>query len=185
VRMFKTPVVILALVLWFTACAPPPTASPFIPPQSITSSGTTVVAQYTPPPQPTSIGNTPIPSVNQNTPSILASCVNSLHFVEDVSFPDGSMVRSGERIEKIWRVENNGTCGWDTQYRIRLVNGDQLGAPAELALYPARPGTQADLRIIFIAPSESRTYLSTWQAYDNKGLAFGDPFYINFSVQSP
>jgi hypothetical protein len=184
VRMFKPPVVILALVLCINACAPQRTPSPFIPPQNSILSATSVAAQYTPPPQPTAVGNPPTPLFNQN-PTSSIPCINSLHFVEDVTFPDGSIVRSGERIEKVWRVENNGTCSWDSRYRMRLVNGDQLGAPAELALYPARPGTQADLRIIFIAPSESRLYLSTWQAYDADGLAFGDPFYINIFVQSP
>jgi hypothetical protein len=184
-RMYKPPVIILALVLFISACAPQPTPPPFIPPQNSTLAATSVAAQYTAPPQPTSIGDTPSPSINQNPSSTSSSCTNSLHFVEDVSFPDGSIVQPGERIEKVWRVENNGSCSWDSHYRIRLVNGDQLGAPAELALYPARPGTQADLRIVFIAPYESRLYQSTWQAYDNDGLAFGDPFYINFSVQSP
>lgn len=184
-RISFSPVFFLALVLFINACTPQPTAPPFIPPQSGPLATSTVAAQYTPPPQPTAVGDAPSPSILQNPSSTLTSCTNSLHFVEDVSFPDGSIVQAGERIEKIWRVENNGTCSWDSQYRMRLVNGDQLGAPAELALFPARPGTQAELRIIFIAPSESRLYLSTWQAYDANGLAFGDPFYINIIVRAP
>jgi Ig-like domain from next to BRCA1 gene len=183
VRMSFSPVIILALVLCINACTPQSTAVPFIPPQNETSVAT-AAAQYTPPPQPTALGDTPTSPNSQLLSSPSAPCTNNLHFIQDVSYPDGSIVKAGDRIEKVWRVENNGTCNWDSQYRMRLVNGDQLGAPAELALYPARPGTQADLRIVFIAPAESRLYLSTWQAYDANGLAFGDPFYIDISVQS-
>jgi hypothetical protein len=183
--MFLTPVFILSLVLFFTACAPQPTVSPYIPPQSGTSPTMAGAGLYTPPPQPTSIGETHTPSVNQGVATPSSSCVSNLRFVEDVSYPDGSVVRPGEKIEKIWRVENNGTCNWDSRFSMRLVEGDQLGAPAELALYPARPETQADLRVIFIAPLESRYYKSTWQAVGPDNFPFGDPFYIDIFVQYP
>jgi hypothetical protein len=183
VRMSFSPVIILALVLFISACTPQPTAVPFIPPSDQTQVATEPVAVYSPPPLPTTVANSPVPT---NIPSPASNlCINNLRFVEDVSYPDGTVVRPGERIEKVWKVENNGTCAWDSKYRMRLVSGDQLGAPAELALYPARPGTQAELRIIFIAPLENRQYQSTWQAYDPNGNIFGDPFYINIIVQSP
>ena len=38
------------------------------------------------------------------------------------------------------------------------------------------------LRIVFIAPLEAGTYRSAWQAYNPQGVAFGDPFYIEFAV---
>jgi len=185
VRMYSSPVIILTLVIFLAGCAPPPTASPFIPPSNETRLPSASPLSYTPPPLPTPLGAT-VPSANlpAAVPSV-APCSNYLRFVEDINFPDGTVVRPGEKIEKLWRVENNGTCSWDSRYRMRLVEGDQLGAPVELALYPARPGTQAELRVIFIAPRESRYYRSTWQAYGPDGLSFGDPFYIDIFVQSP
>jgi hypothetical protein len=185
VRMISLAVTILALVLWVNACTPQKTDSPFVPPVSGTAAATVGAAVYTPPPQPTAIGDTPSPPILPGFSGDLTTCSNSLRFIEDITIPDGTVVRSGEKIEKIWRVENNGTCSWDSRYRLRLASGDQLGAPVELALYPARPGTQAELRIIFIAPPENRIYRSTWQAYGPDGIAFGDPFYIDILVQSP
>lgn len=185
-RIYSSPVIILTLVIFFTtACTPQPTASPFIPPSNETHLPSAGPLLYTPPPLPTTIGAT---FTAANIPTVItteASCYNSLRYIEDINFPDGTIVSSGEKIEKLWKVENNGTCSWDSRYRMRLVEGDQLGAPAELALFPARPGTQAELRVIFIAPRESRYYRSTWQAYGPDGLAFGDPFYIDIFVQSP
>jgi hypothetical protein len=184
VRMYSSPVIILALVIFLTSCAPQPTASPFIPPPNETLDSTSGTLSYTPPPLPAAISA--IPAVSSPTaPAAETPCTNSLRFIEDINFPDGTIVRPGEKIEKSWRVENNGSCSWDSRYRMRLVEGDRLGAPEELALFPARPGTQADLRVIFIAPRESRYYRSTWQAYGPDGLAFGDPFYIDIFVQSP
>jgi hypothetical protein len=185
VRMYSSPVIILTLVIFLAGCGPQPTASPFIPPSNETVIQITVPLSYTPPPLPTTIGATP---TSVNIPVAVTaevSCYNSLRFVEDVNFPDGTVVRPGEKIEKLWRVENNGTCSWDSRYRMRLVEGEQLGAPVELALFPARPGTQAELRVIFISPRENRYYRSTWQAFGPDGLVFGDPFYIDIFVQSP
>jgi hypothetical protein len=185
VRMYSSPVIILALVIFLTGCTPQPTALPFIPPSNETLLPSIIPLSYTPPPLPTTIGAT---STAVNLPTVIsneAPCVNSLRYIEDINFPDGTVVRAGEKIEKLWKVENNGTCSWDSRYRMRLVEGDQLGAPVELALFPARPGTQAELRVIFIAPRESRYYRSTWQAHGPDGLAFGDPFYIDIFVQSP
>jgi len=185
VRMYSSPVIILALALFINACSPAPTASPFIPPGNESLPSTLESLPFTPPPLPTVLGETPVPGSILNNPTVQAGCTNSLRFVEDVNFPDGTIVRPGEKIEKLWRVQNDGTCSWDSRYRMQLVSGDQLGAPAELALYPAFPGSQADLRVIFIAPLENRYYQSTWQAYSPEGMAFGDPFYINIIVQNP
>lgn len=184
-RIMSLLVAILIPVFCFNACSPQGTAPPFIPPVSGTEAVTSGAVVYTPPPQPTAIGEIPTNSAFPAFPTESTTCSNNLRFIGDVSIPDGTAVRAGERIEKIWRVENNGNCSWDYRYRIRLVSGDQLGAPVELALYPARPGTEAELRIVFIAPLENRLYRSTWQAISPEGSAFGDPFYIDIFVQSP
>lgn len=184
-RMYSSPVIILALAFSIYACAPLPPASPFIPPGNESLSPTAEALPFTPPPLPTVLGETPVPGPTLNNPTDQAGCINSLRFVEDINFPDGTIVRPGEKIEKLWRVQNDGTCSWDSRYSMQLVSGDQLGAPAELALYPALPGSQAELRVIFIAPPENRYYQSTWQAFSPEGTAFGDPFFINIVVQNP
>jgi hypothetical protein len=105
--------------------------------------------------------------------------------VEDLSIPDGTLVTPGQRLDKRWRVENNGTCNWDERYRVKLIAGPPLGAPEEQALYPARAGTQAEVRILFTAPQETGTYRSAWQAFSPDGLPFGDPFFIEVTVGNP
>jgi len=86
-------------------------------------------------------------------------------------------------LDKQWLVQNTGVCNWDSHYRLRLISGDALGAATEQALYPARAGTQAVIRMLFIAPQNSGVYVSEWQAFDPNGIAFGKSFYIKVEVQ--
>ncbi|MGB9639616.1 MAG: NBR1-Ig-like domain-containing protein [Anaerolineales bacterium] len=139
---------------------------------------------YIPPsPQIEKITQSPNPSVILPTPTI--TCTNSLRFVADITIPDGSQVKPNESIEKIWEVENNGSCNWDERYRLKWIGGSELGSAAEQALYPARSGTHAQIRLHLIAPQTPATYHSAWQAFDPQGVPFGDPIFIEFVVIAP
>jgi hypothetical protein len=109
--------------------------------------------------------------------------VDGLTFVDDVTIPDFSVISPGSTLDKQWLVQNSGTCNWDKRYLMRLISGDLLGAPAEQALYPARAGSQATLRILFTAPAEPGEYVSEWQAFGDNGIPFGDTFFIKIIVQ--
>jgi hypothetical protein len=93
-------------------------------------------------------------------------------------------VQPGERLDKRWRVQNNGTCNWDERYHIKLIAGPGMGVPVRQALVPALSGTQVDIRMVFIAPEESGNYRSAWQAYDPQDQPFGDPFFIDVVVNA-
>ena len=93
------------------------------------------------------------------------------------------MVAPGSLLDKQWLVQNSGDCNWDSRYRLRLISGDALGAATEQALYPARAGTQAAIRMLFTAPQDSGVYVSEWQAFDPNGVPFGKSFYIKIEVQ--
>ncbi len=96
--------------------------------------------------------------------------------------PDGTSVTPGEKIDKQWLVTNVGTCNWDAAYRLKLISGDAMGAPAEQALYPARAGTQATLRIVFTAPQAAGNYVTVWQAVAPDGSAFGQTVTLQINV---
>jgi len=121
----------------------------------------------------------------QSPTSTPEACTNNLSFVQDITVPDGSPVQPGGTIEKEWLVTNSGTCDWGPDYRMKLIGGEAFNAVTEQALYPARAGTQATLRIIFIAPLVAGTYDSAWQAFAPDGSAFGDAFYLQILVTGP
>jgi hypothetical protein len=171
--------VMLALLL-VCACSPASTATPFRPP--------TLPAPLI---EPTLIINpTKAIVVVQSTPlpTILATvdaeqCSNNLTFVEDITISDNSFITVGATIDKQWRVENSGTCHWSSEYRLKHIGGAIFDAPEEIALYPARAGTQATIQILFTAPFTDGVYESAWQAHDPDGIAFGDPIYLRVVVQ--
>ena len=109
-------------------------------------------------------------------------CVDNLRYLEDQTIPDGSMVSTGEMLDKRWLVENNGSCNWGKDHRLKLISGFDLGAATEQALFPARSGTQAAIRIVFTAPAEPGVYRSAWQASNPAGQLFGDPIFIEVQV---
>ena len=129
--------------------------------------------------RPTATPTTILPVAPTPTPI----CTNNLVFISDVTIPDGTVEAPGITLDKQWLVQNSGDCNWDASYRLRLISGDALGASTEQALYPARAGTQATLRILFTAPQEAGEYISEWQVFDANGIAFGESFFIKIEVQ--
>jgi hypothetical protein len=127
----------------------------------------------------------PQPSAEPTQPVTAPKCTDNLTFVSDLSIPDGTVVKPGESLDKRWQVVNSGECNWDKKYRLKLIAGPEMGVPAEQALYPARSGTEATIRMVFTAPNEPGTYRSAFQAFTPDGTAFGDAFFIEVVVEAP
>lgn len=169
---------LLCAALILSACGAGRAPTPYLPPTIAPTSPLTVPVNQV---QANLVTETVDLESPEATPT--PACVPILTFLEDLTVPDGSLVTPGSILDKRWRVENSGTCNWDENYRLKLIAGPELGAKPEQALYPARSGTQAVLRIIFTAPEEPGPYRSAWQAYDPGGEPFGDPFFIEIVVQ--
>jgi len=172
---------ILILLGTLPACAPTATPTVFRPPNGSVSPATPPSglqpAAVTPIVFPT---DTLTPAPIQIT--LAPPCADGLTFLSDLTIPDGTVVLPNQSVEKQWLVENSGTCNWDSRYRLRWVGGETLGAPTEVALYPARAGARVTLRILFTAPSAAGTYQSQWQAVSPDGTLFGDAVYMQIIV---
>jgi len=168
------PVILFALILP-PACAPRITSTPFRPP---TQPGPTQTLPTTTP-VPQLFTAVPTPTLTATFPG---PCTNSLDFLDDITIEDGTIVSPGAVIDKHWLVQNSGSCDWDSTYRLRWIGGDPLGADDEQALYPARAGTQATLRILFTSPMIEGPSESSWQAVDPNGNVFGDLIYMKIVV---
>jgi hypothetical protein len=165
---------LLPLIL-AVSCAPQASPTAFRPP---TEAGPTQILPTTTP-IPHLFTPVPTPTI---TATIPGPCTNNLGFTDDITIADNSYVSPGSSIDKQWLVQNSGTCNWDSSYRLKWIGGDPLGAAEEQALYPARAGTQATLRILFTAPTIEGPDESAWQAVDPSGNVFGDLIYIKFVV---
>ena len=169
---------LLFAALILSACGARRAPTPYVPPTIAPTSPLRVPAN-----QAQANLATEAVDLESTEPNPTPECVPNLTFLEDLTVPDGSLVKPGSTLDKRWRVENSGTCNWDEKYRLKLIAGPEMGAKPEQALYPARSGTQAVLRIIFTAPEEPGPYRSAWQAYGPGGQPFGDPFFIEIMVQ--
>lgn len=172
---------IVILVGTFAACTPTATPTFFRPPGGLASSATPLTdllpAAATPVISPTA---TSTPTLEPPTP--IPPCTDNLSWLGDLSFEDNTIVQPGQSIDKQWSVQNSGTCDWDARYKLVNINGEPLGAAAEIPLYPARAGAFVTLRIIFVAPSIAGTFRSEWQAQGPDGALFGDMIYIQIIV---
>ena len=171
----------LVLALLAAGCGPAATPTFFVPP---------TLGSLPNPPAAYLVGATSTPGVTSTravvpsdiVPSPTPPCNDNLTYVQDLTVPDGSNYAPGQPIDKQWLVTNSGTCNWDSRYRLKLIGGDAMAAPPMQALYPARAGTQATIRIVFTAPQQAGLYQSQWKAMNPDGLVFGDAFYIQIAV---
>jgi hypothetical protein len=177
VRTWFLPIVIL-FSSFVSACSnqegrPTPTEAIYRPPTQIPVEVPTV----------TETGVEALQDEGRSTPTPF--CTNGLWFLGDLTIPDGTVVNPGERLDKRWEVQNNGTCNWDQHYRVKLIAGPGMGIPVQRALIPALSGTEVVIRMVLIAPDEPGNYRSAWQAYDPQDNPFGDLFFIDIVVLAP
>jgi hypothetical protein len=103
-----------------------------------------------------------------------AACTDVLKFIADVTVPDGESFLPGEAFVKTWRLRNEGTCPWSTDYALAFVEGDALGAPETIALTgDVNPGDQVDLSVNMVAPATEGTYKGEWMLRNPDGDLFG------------
>lgn len=92
---------------------------------------------------------------NCTVPSYCYSA-NCASFVADLTIPDGSYVAPGTSFTKTWRLRNNGTTVWTTNYKVIFSGGTQMGAPSWFALpHAVAPGQTVDITVSLTAPSTS------------------------------
>ena len=95
---------------------------------------------------------------------------------------DGTVVDSGSKFKVVVTLLNTGTTTWTTDYAIRFVDGDQMGAPDEIKMPLAVPPQMSiDFEFEFTAPSTPKTARSNWSSVNANGVAFG-VFWCEYKV---
>jgi rRNA maturation protein Nop10 len=103
-------------------------------------------------------------------------------FLLDLTVPDGSIVRPGEKIEKVWQVRNEGSCTWGRGYTIQLEEGPPLGSLTKHPIPATEPGEVANISANFSVPDNPGNYRSSWRANDSGDNSFGVLIYIEINV---
>lgn len=134
-----------------------------------------VVPTSTPFPQATS---TPMLSFPTFTPVYLSPVpvkrCDAAAFVKDVSIPDGSNLNPGKTFTKTWRLQNVGSCTWNSSYALIFVSGDGMSAPSVVGLPgTVYPGESVDVTVNLVSPSKKGHYRSYWKLRNSSGVLFG------------
>lgn len=123
-------------------------------------------------------GFTPLssPAAPVNTVVSGDSCNNSV-YIADVTYPDGTVVKPGTDFEKVWRVQNTGTCLWDDGYKLAFIAGDKALDPTSFEFKDSADfvsgGETADLGVDLTAPLAEGSYSATWRMQSDSGVFFG------------
>ena len=133
-------------------------------------------------------GFTPLssPAAPVNTAVLGDSCNNS-SYVADVTYPDNSTIKPGINFEKVWRIQNTGTCPWDEGYKLAFVSGDQALDPTSFEFKDSQDfvsgGETADIGVDLTAPNAEGTYFAQWRMQSDSGVFFGTYLTITIVVK--
>lgn len=109
-------------------------------------------------------------------------CTNDSKFVQDITVPDGTHFAPGTPFDKTWRIQNTGTCTWDTTYQYRLINdvgmaGQNFNLPKTVV-----PNDTIDITVKFVSPMTAGKYRSQWRIFAPDGSPFGQRPYVEIVV---
>lgn len=200
-------VIISLLAVLLSACNIGSTPAPTVDVNAIyTSAAETAIAAFnaqltqtaaaaSPTPLPTNTSlptNTPFATLavstplGGGTPLVIASPIGTLSgpqcndavFIADVTIPDGSEMDPGQDFEKVWSIQNSGTCRWDEGYSFVAVSGDTgamdgYNVLIELEKDFIDPGETVNFQIDLTAPLAEREYVGCWRMKDDGGFFFG------------
>jgi hypothetical protein len=121
--------------------------------------------------------NTGAPATNTPLPC------NKVTFVADVTIPDGSDIPLNGAFTKTWRLRNDGSCTWDSNYKLVFKSGDQMGGPASKSLIggSVAPGQTFEVSVNLTAPNSAGSYQGFWHIQEPGGGFFElstGPFWV-------
>lgn len=103
-------------------------------------------------------------------PTNAAGCTNSAAFVTDVTIPDNTEVTGGTAFVKTWRVMNDGTCIWASDYTLTHYSDERMSAPASTPLALTYPGQTLDISVPLTAPNVIGTHRGNFVIKNPEGL---------------
>jgi len=110
------------------------------------------------------------------------SC-HALAYVSDVTIADNTKVDAGEKFTKTWKVQNTGSCAWDSGFTFKNVSGDAMGGNTYTLASSVAAGATLDISIQMTAPNKSGTVRGDWQLFTAGGAAIPNGVYVQVVVE--
>jgi uncharacterized protein YkwD len=129
-----------------------------------------------------------VPSEQDQQPE---QCLDKAAFYADVTVPDNTLFKPGEKFKKVWRVRNEGTCIWNDAYSLIFASGEIMNGSLSNQLTEVAPGEISEISIELQAPARWGQYTGNWQFQNDQGVRFGvgagghDYIWVQIFVDSP
>jgi hypothetical protein len=116
------------------------------------------------------------------TPATANPCYNLL-WIEDVSIPDGTQMKAGEKFTKTWLVQNTGGCAWRAGFTFNHFGGDPMRGSTVTLTEAIPTGAKREISVQLVVPSDQNGAIaSVWRMADESGIFFGDSLSVNITV---
>lgn len=114
--------------------------------------------------------STVLPETTTPSPAIptQANCTNAAILLRDVTVPDNSQMKAGEKFTKTWEFQNTGTCPW-TNYTMNFYSGDSMAAPHSAPIADTSPNEKVQISVELTAPSSDGAYTTSFTLNDTAG----------------
>jgi len=98
---------------------------------------------------------------------------------------DGSIVRPGDVLQKVWRVRNTGSEAWPIGTTLCHVGGDSLGGFSGQVIGLVQPNALVNLAIQLTMPLKPGRYTSYWRLTTPRPTKarFGHRFWVTVHVE--
>ncbi|KXK14259.1 MAG: SCP-like extracellular [Chloroflexi bacterium OLB14] len=105
----------------------------------------------------------PTLAVTQN-----ANCKDSAILLRDVTIPDDTNIKAGEKFTKTWEFQNVGDCNW-VGYTIQFDSGDEMSAPQSAPVPDTAPKGIVQVSVNLTAPTVDGTYQGNFTLHNTNG----------------
>ena len=121
------------------------------------------------------------PTATPNTGALGFGC-NNLAIVRDVNYPSGTTVKAGDTITKTWKVQNTGSCDWNINYALVIVQDENFRSTWGRIGKVVAPGSWAEISVVLEMPKHDGTFTGSWRLADAGGNAFGATLSVSIVV---
>ena len=109
-------------------------------------------------------------------------------FVRDLTIPDGTRVKVGQKFRKVWEIQNIGFVTWENRFLQRQGPRDgpgRLKSPDRIRIPFTLPGECAKIAVNLVAPELPGSCYAEWKMVDENGrilLPSQKPVYVSVDV---
>jgi len=125
------------------------------------------------------------------TDPVEVPCVDAMAFIGDLNLDDQNMsappqMAAGQSFRKGWRVQNAGTCIWNSGYSLAYAYGNvaaaQMGGTAVPVVGEVQPGQTYDFWADLVAPANPGIYQGFWEMRNDRNQPFGVRVWVGIEV---